>query len=392
MSKKQYLFLFLASIFFYTNTQNIFCQENDLNTSKSGLKYKIIKKGNGKFAKTGDRVWVHYFGKLTNDSVFETTQFTGEKSFYLGYGQLIKAWEEGLKLVSEKGIIQLEVPPNLGYGKTGYKGINPNENLIFEIELLQIDKRKPINPYQIKGIKAKKTKEGITYYPIKIGTGKKAEIGDNAYIHYTGYLTDGSIFDSSLKNEKTVRITVGGKHIFKGWSIALLQMNEGSKYRFFIPHNLAYAEKGYKNIIPPKADLIMDIEIQKIVPQIKVKKWNAKEKDTLKTTSGLKYIIFQQGEGRNITDNCIVELHYSAYFTDGKLFDSSVKRQTPIKIPIGINAVIEGWDEAIKLMRKNAEYQFIIPSKLAYGKEGIHKKIPPDTDLIFDIKIIDVIF
>lgn len=393
MLKKKQLFLFFVSLFFCLNLQNVFSQKNDLLTTKSGLRYKIIKKGNGKFAKVGDRVWVHYFGKLSNDSIFESTQMTGEKSFYLGYGQLIKAWEEGLKLVSEEGIIQLIVPPHLGYGTTtSYKGIKPNKTLIFEIALLQIDDKKPITPYETKGIKAKKTKEGITYYPLKIGTGKKAKIGDNAYIHYTGYLADSSIFDSSLKNLEAVRVTVGGTHIFKGWSIALQQMNKGSKFRFIIPHHLAYAEKGYKNIIPPNSDLTMDIEMQKIVPEIEVKKWNAKQRDTLKTKSGLKYIIFEKGKGSTIKDSCVVELHYSGYFTNGKLFDSSVKRQTPIKIPIGISAIIEGWDEAIKLMRKGAEYQFFIPSKLAYGKEGIPNQVPPNADLIFDIQIIDVIF
>lgn len=392
MLKKRYLFFSFLILFFYLNLDNIFGQKNDLLITKSGLKYKIIKKGNGKFAKIGDRVWVHYFGKLSNDSIFESTQMTGEKSFYLGYGQLIKAWEEGLKLVSEEGIIQLIVPPHLGYAETPYKGLKPDEPLIFEIALLQVDDKKPITPYETKGIKAKKTKEGIVYYPLKKGTGEKAKIGDNAYIHYTGYLSDSSIFDSSLKNAEPVRVTVGGRHIVKGWSLALQQMNQGSKYRFIIPYHLAYGEKGYKNIIPPKSNLIMDIAMQKIVPEIEVKKWNAKQRDTLKTESGLKYIIFEKGKGSTIKDSCVVELHYSGYFTNGKLFDSSVKRQTPIKIPIGISAIIEGWDKAIKLMRKGAEYQFFIPSKLAYGKEGIPNQVPPDADLIFDIQIIDVIF
>lgn len=389
---KRYIFVFLLCLVSIYGKAQMLIDTNDFLSKSSGLKYKITKKGNSKFAKTGDRIWVHYVGKLPNDSIFESTQKTGEQSFYLGYGQLIKAWDEGLRLVSEGGVIELLAPPKLAYGNEGYKGLNPKSNLFFKIALLQIDEKEAVKPYDIKGLKQYKTKDKIKYYIVKKGKGENLKSGDNAYVHYTGYFTNDSIFDTSIKKGKPVRITVGGKHVFKGWSMCLKQMNEGSKYRFIIPYKLAYGKKGYKNIIPPKATLIMDMELVKIVREIKVKKWNAENRDTIKTKSGLKYIVFKKGEGEQIKDNSVVEFHYSGYFTNGKLFDSSEKRQEPMKIPIGINAIIKGWDEGLKLMSKGAEYQLIIPSKLAYGKDGIPNKIPPNTDLIFDIKVLDVVF
>ncbi len=372
-----------------------FAQKEDngaFSTTKSGLQYKILKKGNGKFAHKGNRIWVHYIGKLSNDSVFESTRDKGELDFYLGCGQLIKGWEEGLKLVSEGGIIELVIPPKLGYGNLSYKGINPEDTLIFDIALLQIDPTDPIKPYNISDIKPQKTDNGIIYYPIKKGEGKKAQIGDNAYIHYTGFLSNGDIFETTAKKAKPIRVTVGSNNLFRGWNISLQQMNKGSKYRFIIPYKLAYGKKGYKNIIPPKSDLTMEIEMVDIIPEIKVSKWDATGKDTITTKSGLRYIIFKQGEGKTIKDSCIVKFDYSAFFTNGRLFNSSVKRNEPMQMPIGINAIIEGIDDALKLMKKGAEYQFIIPYKLAYGEEGIKGKVPPKADLIFDIKVIEVIF
>jgi len=73
------------------------------------------------------------------------------------------------------------------------------------------------------------------------------------------------------------------------------------------------------------------------------------------------------------------------------LFDSSVKRLEPIRFPVGVGSVIDGWDEGLQLMRKGSKFQLLIPSYLGYGSEGAPPQIPADTDLIFDIEVLDVI-
>lgn len=363
----------------------------DYITTKSGLKYFITKTGEGDFAKPGDRVWVHYYGKLLNDSVFENTLESGMKDFYLGQGQLIKAWEEGLQLLQAGGSMIMEVKPELGYGNAEYKGVKPNTKMVFEITLVQIDKGNKIVPFNTKGVSKEETDEGLIYYKVKNGQGKIAEKGDNAYVHYTGYLSNGAIFTSSLKKGKTTRITVGTGHVFKGWDQGLQLMQQGSKYRFVLPPELAYGEEGFKNIVPPNETITLDVELVKLTPEIKVNVWNATGLDTIETKSGLRYIVFEPGQGDEIQKENIVEVHYSGYFTNKELFDSSVKREEPIKFPVGVEVVIEGWDEGLQLMKKGAKFQFLVPAKLAYGEAGAPPQIPANADLVFDIEVLDVI-
>ncbi len=263
--------------------------------------------------------------------------------------------------------------------------------LVFEIALLQVNSEQSIKPFSIEGKTLQKGKKKLRYYMIKEGEGAQAKFGDNAYIHYTAFLPDGTIFDSSHKKGKSVRLTVGINQVFEGLDLGLLLMNKGSKIRLLVPYKLAYGKEGYKNIVPPKTDITLDIEMIDLVPPKPVVKWDITDKKVVETSSGLKYVIFDEGEGEFIKDDNIVEVHYSGYFTDGKLFDSSIKRFEPIRFPVGAGAVIDGWDEGLKLMKKGAKFQLIVPAYLGYGEVGAPPQIPPNTDLIFDIEVIDVL-
>lgn len=109
-------------------------------TNKSGLKYRILKPGNGASAVNGKTVTVHYTGWLTNGKKFDSSVDRGQPfSFVLGQGRVIKGWEEGVNgmRVGEKR--KLTIPPDLGYGAYGAgDAIPPNATLIFDVELLGI--------------------------------------------------------------------------------------------------------------------------------------------------------------------------------------------------------------------------------------------------------------
>jgi peptidyl-prolyl cis-trans isomerase B (cyclophilin B) len=109
----------------------------DTVTTASGLKYTIVKKGNGVKPKSGQTIKVHYTGKLLDGKVFDSSVTRGEPfSFAVGTGQVIKGWDEGLLLMSKGEKRILIIPPQLGYGANGAGPIPPNSTLIFEVELL----------------------------------------------------------------------------------------------------------------------------------------------------------------------------------------------------------------------------------------------------------------
>ena len=105
------------------------------------------------------------------------------------------------------------------------------------------------------------------------------------------------------------------------------------------------------------------------------------------TASGLKYKVLRKGDGRSPKATDIVKVNYEGKLLNGTIFDSSYQRGEPIEFPL--NRVIPGWTEGLQLMQEGAEYEFLIPSNLAYGPQGAGP-IPPNSDLIFTVELIQV--
>jgi len=109
------------------------------------------------------------------------------------------------------------------------------------------------------------------------------------------------------------------------------------------------------------------------------------------TASGLQYRVLASGpaDGRSPTYFDSVKVHYRGTLTDGTVFDSSVDRGVPATF--GVGQVIAGWSEALKLMKPGDQWALYIPSRLAYGSRAVGDKIPPNSDLIFHVALIEVI-
>lgn len=100
---------------------------------------------------------------------------------------------------------------------------------------------------------------GLQYQVLKEGDGKKPSATDQVVCHYEGTLIDGIIFDSSYQRNQPA--TFGLNQVIAGWTEGVQLMQEGAKYRFFIPYNLAYGERGAGAQIPPFAALVFDVEL-----------------------------------------------------------------------------------------------------------------------------------
>ncbi len=108
-------------------------------TTESGLQYKIIEKGNDVVPGPRDTVWVRYKGSLLDGTVFDQSP-EGVDSIRMMLSQVIKGWQEGLQLVGEGGKIELYIPAELGYGERGTRNIEANSALIFDIDLTRVGK------------------------------------------------------------------------------------------------------------------------------------------------------------------------------------------------------------------------------------------------------------
>lgn len=233
-------------------------------TTESGLKYKITHEGKGQRAKPGDNVLVHYTGKLTNDSIFDSSVKRGQPfKFKLGVGQVIKGWDEGIALLNVGDKAVLTIPSELGYGARGAGTIPPNSTLIFEVELISIVE--PPKPFDVKGKDTSTTASGLKYIKVTSNeNGIKAEKGKTVSVHYTGYLEDGKVFDSSIERGEPIAFPLGTGRVIAGWDEGIALLKTGEKARLIIPYQLAYGEQGYPGAIPPKATLIFDVELVKV--------------------------------------------------------------------------------------------------------------------------------
>jgi FKBP-type peptidyl-prolyl cis-trans isomerase FklB len=116
---------------------------------------------------------------------------------------------------------------------------------------------------------------------------------------------------------------------------------------------------------------------------------NKLDQGVITTASGLQYKVITEGKGRKPLATNKVKVHYHGTTIDGQVFDSSVDRGEPIEFPV--NGVIQGWQEALKLMPEGSKWKVFIPSNLAYGDKGAGGKIGPNETLIFEVELLQVI-
>jgi peptidylprolyl isomerase len=238
-------------------------------TTASGLQYKISTRGCGEQVQKGDTVKVHYTGKLTNDTVFDSSVKRNEPfSVKIGRGMVIKGWDEGIPLMHVGDKATFIIPPNLGYGDRALEKIPANSTLIFDVEVLEA--KAGVRKWNTKGKDTVTTASGLKF--ISLSDTKQPEFaasntaaapvaGNKVKVHYSGYLLDGSLFDSSVERGQPIEFTLGRGQVIKGWDEGIALLHKGQKGQLIIPYKLAYGENGRPPVIPAKSVLIFDVEL-----------------------------------------------------------------------------------------------------------------------------------
>lgn len=384
------LFIFSVASFAQEKVQSKPVKKPKTIKTTSGLEYTITSKGEGKKPQVGDKIVVHYKGKLTNDTVFDSSYRLNKPfEFKLGVGQVIKGWDEAFQLLQVGDKATLKMGPELAYGERQAGKIPPNSTLIFEVELLDV--KEGIKQWIAKTKDTIRTESGLKYLMINENKTGKLVGKNKAVVHYSGFFMDGKIFDSSVERGNTFTVHVGKGQVIKGWDEALALLRKGEKAKLILPYQLAYGEKGF-GPIPAKATLIFDVEIVDVIEVPQAKPFDTKGLELKKTASGLEYYeVYRSGSNIKAEAGYPIHVHYTGYFKDGNIFDSSVERDEVFQLQLGQGMVIQGWEEGIALMNKGDKLRLIIPYYLAYGEEGRSPLIPPKTDLVFDVELVDVV-
>lgn len=228
--------------------------------TKSGLKYRILRKSDGEKPVATNKVKVHYKGWLDSGKVFDSS-YDRNESIAFPLNQVIPGWTEGMQLVGEGGMIELEIPYQLGYGAAGNPpDIPPKATLHFIVELLEIVR--PLKPGKVDEDAPKEfttTKSGLKYRIRRKSDGKMPVATSRVEVHYKGWLDDGKVFDSSYERGESTKFPLN--RVIPGWSEGLQLVGEGGMIELEIPSDIGYGDRGRPPVIPAKATLHFLVEL-----------------------------------------------------------------------------------------------------------------------------------
>jgi FKBP-type peptidyl-prolyl cis-trans isomerase len=228
----------------------------------SGLASRVLTPGTGtQHPGPADRVRVHYTGWTKSGQMFDSSVARGEPITFPLNG-VIPGWTEGLQLMVVGEKRRLWIPAALAYGERPRMGA-PAGDLVFDVELLDIIQapKPPPVPEDVKAppATAKKTASGLAYRVLAPGAGTThPTTASNVVVQYSGWTTDGKMFDSSVVRGEPARFNLGA--VIKGWTEGVQLMTKGEKARFWIPGNLAYGDKPSRPGAP-SGTLVFDIEL-----------------------------------------------------------------------------------------------------------------------------------
>ena len=228
----------------------------DAVTTDSGLATKVIEAGQGSAHPSPmDLVTVHYTGWTADGRMFDSSVARGDVAIF-PLDRVIAGWTEGVQLMVAGETRRFWIPEPLAYqGKREPRGM-----LVFDVELISFTPSPTQPPPDVAAppADALKTASGLAYKVLSPGTGTTyPQSTSQVTVHYSGWTTDGRLFDSSVTRGEPITFALNG--VIPGWTEGVQLMVEGQKTRFWIPEDLAY-----KGQSPPYGMLVFDVELIRI--------------------------------------------------------------------------------------------------------------------------------
>jgi peptidylprolyl isomerase len=232
---------------------------------------------------------------------------------------------------------------------------------------------------------------GVKIRDLKEGSGEACPPGSTVKVNYTGWLTDGSEFDSS-KKKGPVEFSLNG--VIAGWTHGIPGMKVGGIRKLVISADKGYGAQGSPPKIPGGSTLIFEVELVEAKnlsdgvgkPLSDGSDGGTRDPGLKDIGDGLKIRDVKEGSGIPCPQTATVTVHYSGWLVDGTPFDSSAGGE-PISFPL--SSVVQGWGKGIPGMKPGGIRKLVIPPELGYGARG-KGKVPANATMIFEVELIRV--
>ena len=200
-----------------------------------------VATGSGPPPRPGEYIALHYTGALRGGKRFLDTRKDGMPRVYsMGSGQVLSGWETTLRTMKVGDRVKLEIPWQFAYGVAGTRDVPARTNVEFDLERVALPE--------------------IRTEVLKAGRGAPCVAGRPVTVHYTGTLPDGKQFDTTREKNVPFTFVLGARQVIPGWELVIAKMRVGDRWKVTVPCALALGVDG-KDAIPPKADLVFDIEV-----------------------------------------------------------------------------------------------------------------------------------
>lgn len=268
----KYIIAAFAAIIFFS------CgKDSDVVKLESGVQYSNDSLGTGREAKMGDLVSIHFKAWVIKDStnlfddwskdssrlsstIGNSMDFGQPIKFKLGDSAFIRGVDEGIAGMKPGGLRTIIIPSNKAYGERGFGPIPPNSSLKVLINLVDVKDPIVAKQWEIDSSKIRLTKSGLKYAILDPGNSDRADSADLVTVHYTGFLTSGKIFDSSVERDEPFKFRLKLQPVIPGWEEGIRLIGKGGKAKLIIPPALGYGNVPVGSI-PPNSTLIFDVEM-----------------------------------------------------------------------------------------------------------------------------------
>ena len=366
--------------------------EDSIQTLENGLRYRVIEPGSGA-APAGDEIFKTHFAfwNATGEGNVIDCDAWGQGPLISTPDRVQLQFIKPLQAVLKKGaVIAVEVPAALGpNAQRDLPGLAQGEASLWRLDVLAVVPRPVLPEYvPIDAAQAKTTASGLRYQLLTPGEGDAPTAEQSFKLHYTFYTAEGVALDSSLNPGNNAIIGKSGEMSLNFLRELPPLMKPGAVVLAEVPVAEVFGPR-------PPAELtgqttcLWRLELEAVLTPLPLPEFKKPGEGATTRESGLKIESVAPGTGPKPRTDQRVVVHYVGWLTDGTKFDSSFERGEPSTF--GVTQVIPGWQEGLQELRIGEIALLHIPSDLAYGPSGAGDAIPPNSDLIFFVQLLEIL-